>query len=127
MLTFAADTATTPPSEARAAVAPRKGVRLEITRRGRIVRAVALLIVLAAIVTAALFGAGVTDALAARSGGPQTVSVTVQPGDTLWEYAQEYAPEGTDVRDWVIEVQRFNELPSAEVTAGSQISIPVGS
>ncbi len=37
-------------------------------------------------------------------------SVTVQNGDTLWSIAQEYAPEYTDVRDYMDQLIRINEL-----------------
>lgn len=105
--------------------APRKSVRLELTRRGRLVRSVLVLVIALVIAAAVMTATGATSALADWAQGPERVAVTVQQGDTLWGYAREYAPEGTDVRDWVIEVQQANHLPSAQLTAGTQIEIPV--
>lgn len=126
MSTVTAVPARTTPSSRTAAVASRKGVRLEITRRGRIVRALVLVVLAASVLFAALTEVGATGALADLARGPETVAVTVQPGDTLWDYGRTYAPEGADLRDWVIDVQRANDLPSVELTAGTQIEVPVG-
>lgn len=103
--------------------AGRSGAHLELTRRGRVVLTV--LIFLAGLVTAVavLFAFDIPSALA--DGGEDTVTVTVQPGDTLWGYAEHYAPASVDPRDYVIEVQRMNDLPSARVPAGVQIELPV--
>lgn len=126
MITIAAVQAPAAPSSRTSTRASRKGVRLEITRRGRIVRALVLALLAAAVLFAALTEVGATGALADLARGPETVSVTVQPGDTLWEYGQTYASEGADLRDWVLDVQRANGLPSVELTAGTQIEVPVG-
>ena len=126
MITITAVQAPAAPSSRTSARASRKGVRLEITRRGRIVRALVLVLLAAAVLFAALTEVGATGALADLARGPETVSVTVQPGDTLWEYGQTYASEGADLRDWVLDVQRANGLPSVELTAGTQIEVPVG-
>lgn len=108
-----------------AAAGPRTRVRLELTRRGRVVRAVLLLILTAAIAVAVMSASGASSALADWTHGPRTVAVTVQPGDTLWGYAGDYAPRGTDPRDYVLEVQRANHLSGMGLTAGSQIQLPV--
>lgn len=126
MTTLAAVPALSLSADRREAAAFRKGVRLELTRRGRIVRALLLLLVVLAVLFAVLSQTGASSAVADWVGGPDLVSVTVQPGDTLWEYAGTYAPEGTDPRDWVIDVQRANGLASAELTAGTQIEVPAG-
>ena len=41
-------------------------------------------------------------------------SVTVRPGDTLWSLAQQYAPEYSDIREYVDELIRINHLYSTE-------------
>ncbi|GAB2549493.1 LysM peptidoglycan-binding domain-containing protein [Brachybacterium huguangmaarense] len=105
-------------------VAERQDARLRLTRRGRLVRSVLLLVVLLAVVAAAMVAAGAPAALAEWADGPGYVSVTVQPGDSLWEYARTYAPE-QDPRDYVLEVQRANHLPTTSITAGTQIDLPL--
>src|SRR5699024_7569474 len=71
--------------------APRARVRLEPTRRGRrLLTAIAF--VLGLLVAAAVLLAVDLPALAGTE-GEQSVTVTVEAGDTLWGYAEQHAPE----------------------------------
>ena len=55
---------------------------------------------------------------------PQPLSyVTVQPGDSLWSMASEYA-QGSDPRDWIAEVVLLNALTSVDLEPGQQIALP---
>ena len=108
----------------REGAAPRARVRLELTRRGR--RAVAgLAFVLGLLVAAvALLTLDLSSALAVSE--PEgSVSLTVESGDTLWGYAEQYAPEGMSEQEFVTEVRSLNHLPTARVTAGQEIELPV--
>lgn len=94
---------------------------LHLTRRGRLV----VLLLAVTIVLGATFAATRADA-----GGPVSAPVVeryvVAPGDTLWEIAVGLAKPGEDLRDVVREVQLLNKLPSAGLTAGQAILLPVG-
>ncbi|GAA4530884.1 hypothetical protein GCM10023160_32600 [Brachybacterium paraconglomeratum] len=52
------------------------------------------------------------------------VTITVEAGDTLWGYADEFAPESMDEQEFVAEVRTLNHLPTGRVTAGQQIELP---
>lgn len=99
----------------------RSAVALHLTRRGRV--AVILLAL-------ALLLGGVLVATRASADGPvsapQVERYVVAPGDTLWAIAAGVARPGEDLRDVVREIEVLNEMPSAALTAGEQILLPVG-
>lgn len=102
----------------------RAHVRLELTRRGRRLLTV-LAFVLGLIVAAvALFAFDIPSALAGEDRA-EGVTVTVQSGDTLWGYAEQYAPPGMSETQFVAEVRSLNHLPTGRVTAGQEIQLPV--
>jgi len=114
------------PTRGAAAVdaTPRPRVRLELTRRGRV------------LLTGAAFVLGVLVALALLLfvGGPWAFAgaaehgpvVTVESGDTLWAYAESYAPEGVEPQAFVDEVRRLNGMETPRLTAGQEIVLPQG-
>ena len=56
---------------------------------------------------------------------PETTSVRVLPGHTLWEIAAEANPNG-DIRQTVDQIVRLNSLPNASaLQMGSDIAVPV--
>ncbi|WP_346427778.1 LysM peptidoglycan-binding domain-containing protein [Bifidobacterium sp. CP2] len=57
----------------------------------------------------------------------EVTSYTVQPGQTLWTYAEMVTPEGGDVSATVDELMELNDLDSASVQAGQRIVVPVQS
>ncbi|WP_087510032.1 LysM peptidoglycan-binding domain-containing protein [Cellulomonas iranensis] len=101
--------------------APRAEAPLRLTARGRVVVWGLGLLVAA--------GAGGV-AVSAQADGPRSAMeverVVVAPGQTLWGIASEVAAPGEDVRDVVLRLQRLNELPSAGLTAGQTLVVPVG-
>ena len=101
----------------------RARVRLAPTRRGR--RLVVLLAFLLglAVATVSMLALDVSSALA--GGSDHAVTVTVESGDTLWGYAEEYAP-AQDPYDFVQRAQQLNDLPTQRLTAGSTITLPTG-
>jgi hypothetical protein len=103
----------------------RKGVRLQITRRGRVL--LTTLVFLAGILVAllAVFVLDVPSAFAGDAQEPATV--TVRAGDTLSDYAQRYAPADQDSRDFVREVRELNGLSSPRITEGQSLELPAGS
>lgn len=101
--------------------APHAEAPLRLTARGRVVVWGLGLLVAA--------GAGGV-AVSAHADGPRSAMeverVVVAPGQTLWGIASEVAAPGEDVRDVVLRLQRLNELPSAGLTAGQTLVVPVG-
>lgn len=100
----------------RATRAPRSG--LVLTRRGRLA-----IVLLAAV---ALLALAPWRAIAGQPAGTVPsgwITVTVAPGDTLWEYAQEAAP-GADPRPLIAEIRAINDLPSSTLQPGQFLAVP---
>ena len=76
---------------------------------------------------AIVIGVGFLGIPQARSAStPQEVTtVLVEPGDTLWAYAQRVAKPGEDVRDVVVELKQLNRLDSSSLQVGQRILLPV--
>jgi LysM repeat protein len=99
---------------------PARSVRL--TRRGRAVALVALLVVVLSLLT--LFGP--RSAATRDPGTPvQTRTVEVGPGDTLWGIASEVAEPG-HVREAVHQIEELNALSGPGLMVGQEIAVPVG-
>jgi LysM repeat protein len=49
----------------------------------------------------------------------------VSEGDTLWSIAKESLPRGKDIRQYIIEIRKWNKMDSAKLTIGQKIEIPV--
>ena len=96
--------------------------RLRITRRGRAV--LTLLVAVPLAIAAAVTGIGALGAAAGTQGSAATFSyVTVEPGESLWQVAQEVAP-AADPRDVVADILTLNNLSSGEVQPGQRLAIP---
>ena len=98
---------------------------VRLTRRGRLVRTLALIVLvvaLAAISVARLTG---EPARAGSGWAPPvvTASVVVQPGDSLWNIAQRVAP-GSDPREVVIRIRDLNGLRSNLIQPGQVLLVP---
>lgn len=108
------------PGADRSGLADRLGLAgLRLTRRGR-----AVLVLLAMLLVAPMVTWGAT-AVASSPGEPTEVRVhAVQPGETLWGFAQEVAEPGEDVRQAVARLQDLNEMSSATVRVGELLLLP---
>jgi FOG: LysM repeat len=51
-------------------------------------------------------------------------TVCVSSGDTLWQIAQKYNPNG-DIRKLVKEIRKMNNLSSSVIYAGEELKVPV--
>ncbi|KFI55478.1 peptidoglycan-binding LysM domain [Bifidobacterium callitrichos DSM 23973] len=81
-----------------------------------------LLVVLVAVAALSAFSPSMADSAA----GPMEVeSYTVQPGQTLWTYAQMVTPEGGDVNQSVEELVELNHLEGTSLEVGQRILVPV--
>ena len=103
-----------------------KQAPLRLTRRGRFVFIGVPLILLAALILT-LSGFLNAPAKAAESAAglalTPTVTVTVQPGESLWAIAEAVAPE-RDPRDVVTDIIQLNNLEAARVVPGQALFIP---
>ncbi|WP_426976821.1 LysM peptidoglycan-binding domain-containing protein [Pseudarthrobacter sp. O4] len=103
-----------------------KQAPLRLTRRGRFVFFGVPLILLAALI---LSFSGFLNAPAKASESVEelsltpTVSVTVQPGESLWAIAGTVAP-GRDPRDVVADIVQLNNLDAARVLPGQTLFVP---
>ncbi|OII39014.1 hypothetical protein BIU98_12510 [Curtobacterium sp. MMLR14_010] len=96
--------------------------RLRLTRRGRMVfTTLAALPVLIGVAVFALNGGQASAGNTSADVHFQTV--TIQPGETLWQLAEETAPNA-DPRDFVQDVVSLNALDGSAVQAGEQLAIP---
>lgn len=99
---------------------------LKLTRRGRFVFIGVPLILLAALILS-FSGFLNAPAKAAESASElsltPTVTVTVQPGESLWAIAEAVAPE-RDPRDVVSDIVQLNNLEAARVVPGQALFIP---
>ncbi len=99
---------------------------LRLTRRGRFVFFGVPLILLAAFILS--FSGFLNAPAKAADSADQlsvtpTVSVTVQPGESLWAIAGSVAPE-RDPRDVVADIVQLNNLDAARVMPGQQLFVP---
>lgn len=101
--------------------APRTSLEapLRLTRRGRMVIVVACL--------GLLFGAFVAfgpSVIATDEAGQAPATVTVHPGDTLWDIAGRVESDG-DVRNVVDDILEMNNIDDAgELRIGSELAVP---
>jgi LysM domain len=99
---------------------------LRLTRRGRIVVAVAAALLVTMI---SLLAAGVAQATShgpsPRAGQQHLVRVLVRPGQTLWSVAESADPD-QDPRAVIQQIVDLNSLSRPTVLAGQQLWVPRG-
>ena len=76
-----------------------------------------------AVVAAALFFSILSSWVLADN-GIDSVTVTVDSGDTLWAVCSRYLPENTDIRDFIEKVKYINKLKSSNLSIGTELVIP---
>ncbi|MFC7545497.1 LysM peptidoglycan-binding domain-containing protein [Plantactinospora sp. GCM10030261] len=92
---------------------------LRLTRRGRIVLIVGVLILLGAVIAVL--------APASQAADPAGTSHTtvVRPGDTLWSVAERQLPDH-DTYLVIAEIRRLNGLDGYTIYAGQELVLPAG-
>lgn len=55
----------------------------------------------------------------------ETADYKVQHGDNLWEIADDFTPEGRDVRNTIAAIKRLNDLDSSIIQPGQLLEVPV--
>jgi LysM repeat protein len=121
MSTYAATAVWAPATQVSAHV-------VRLTRRGRVARSMALaaVILLLAISVADVVGGGRARASSADVVVPMsTLSVVVEPGDSLWTIAEQAAPT-TDPREVVSRIRDLNGLRSNLIQPGQVLLVPSG-
>ena len=52
------------------------------------------------------------------------ISVVVEKGDTLWSIAQEYKPDGIEIREYIYEISKNNGIDNKPLAVGQTIFVP---
>ena len=55
----------------------------------------------------------------------ETEDYWVKQGETLWSIAQEYSPDGYDIRKMIYEIKEINEMETSMIYSGDKIMIPI--
>jgi len=113
----------TPPEPARGQAA---AVPLRLTRRGRVVVAVAAALLLAVLSLVIAASAQATShPLPSRIAQQHLTQVTVRPGQSLWSVAENADP-GADTRAVIQQIVELNGLTGDVVFAGQRLWVPRG-
>jgi hypothetical protein len=83
-------------------------------------RRAGLALVSLAVIAMTLMGGGAAPA--SKPSAPP--AVVVRPGQTLWDLAERYAPEGVDPRSYVDAVVQLNDLGGQPLAAGQRLRLP---
>lgn len=95
--------------------------KLRLTRRGRVLFASVIVVLGILLVAAALRPVGAVAEVPASA--VETTTVTVMPGDTLWDLAGGLGIDG-DVRDVVEQIRSLNNLQGTSLQAGQPLVVP---
>ena len=98
---------------------------LRLTRRAEVLirRVTAALVVLAVVGVVTALAVGVVGLV--RPAEQTSRTVVVQPGQSLWQIAEEHS-SGGDVRDQIERIRSVNGLSGAGVQAGQRLIVPIG-
>ena len=94
---------------------------VRMTSRGRVVFVLAL--VLVAVLAVSMLRTGTQAGAGTQSTGSATRTVTVHPGETLWQIALQVAPSD-DPRDTIDRIRDLNSLDTTVVQAGQRLIVP---
>ena len=86
-------------------------------------RFITSLVIMAALVIC-IFGAVTGLSVSTALTKPQYINVTVSSGDTLWNIAESYMTNDTDVRKAVYEICKCNDINASDLTPGMVIKVP---
>ncbi len=96
-------------------------MRYRINNRIRFTLFVVLAIIL--LTTCVNFALGLN--VASSSTIPQYAQVEIESGDTLWEIAELYMDDSDDIRKFVYDICKLNDITAAELQAGMTIMVPI--
>ena len=99
--------------------------RLRLTRRGRVV--LTTLAAIPVVIAAMMFALNGGGAIATSGAGQPLEQIVVLPGETLWQLAEDYAPDA-DPRDFIADVESLNSASlnasGGGLQAGQVLDIP---
>ena len=77
-------------------------------------------------VIALIMALGVTWAMRSEAApdGIVEATVVVAPGETVWDIANQYVPDGTHPQTYVAHVLRYNDLEAGAVLPGTVLRLP---
>lgn len=55
----------------------------------------------------------------------ETEHYWVKKGDTLWDIAKEFSPEGYDVREMIYKIKEENNMNTSMIFEGAKLEIPL--
>ena len=67
----------------------------------------------------------VTVMVAAKGNQPKIVGYTYDSGSTVWEMAKKHCPKGMDIRHFVSEIEKANDIKDGIVYGNRTYKIPV--
>lgn len=115
------------PRPSRTAARPVRPVRVA-PRPARRQRSVYLRRRVAAVLTIAALALAISGLWAMRSNAASdagvAATVVVAPGDTVWDIAVAYLPEGQRPQVYVAEIIRHNDVDPAAITPGTVLELP---
>lgn len=77
-------------------------------------------------VVALILALGVTWAMRSEAApdGIVEATVVVAPGETVWDIANQYVPDGTHPQAYVADVLRYNDVEAGSVLPGTVLRLP---
>jgi len=94
--------------------------KYRIANKFRFITSLTVLILVVAIGAGTLLG----SFNASGSDVRKYITVKVESGDTLWDLAKTYGPEGYDCRQVIYEIEKLNNVSAATLQAGQMLTIP---
>ena len=104
-----------------------KGDREEMFKKYRVVSKTrfALFIIIMLVLIMGFMSFVIKPAYVSGSTEPVYETVMVRSGDTLWEIASRYVDDNTDIRMFIYDISKINELSGAELIPGQEILVPI--
>ncbi|CAH8246827.1 LysM peptidoglycan-binding domain-containing protein [Paenibacillus melissococcoides] len=99
-------------------------VKQKCYNRRKLIRAI-LLFGLLFLLCAGIVQAWGDDDTVSEQPSVVTERVLVQPGDSLWEIATVYKPNGMDTREYIHKIIQLNELRGHTLQSGIVIVVPI--
>lgn len=112
-----------PPGRRPPVVAPRPAAATACTRRARVSRRAWLLGLAFALAAGALLFTWLADCMATASVPTQTTTVSVAPGETLWDVATRLAPDSAPGAV-VDRIEELNGVRSSSIVPGLALTVP---
>ena len=57
--------------------------------------------------------------------GIDSITITVDSGDTFWSICKPYAPDDMDFRDFMAKVKYMNGIRNSSLSIGQELKIPI--